>query len=58
MKPVFYDCEICGALHRWEFNGDCREDEGRFSCEGLDALYGRDGWEERSMDERVEADGF
>ncbi len=28
-----YDCEICGALHRWEFSGDCRQDSERFPDE-------------------------
>lgn len=55
--PVFYACEICSALHRWEWNGDCREDAARFSCEELDERYGYGCWEERSMDERVAADG-
>ena len=21
-----YDCEICGHVHEWEFNGECRAD--------------------------------
>ena len=25
-----YDCEICGGVHRWEWNGDCRQDSERF----------------------------
>lgn len=55
-KPVYYSCEICGALHPWKWNGDCRDDGNRFACETLDALHGNNGWTERSMDERVEAD--
>jgi len=26
---LIYECGICSCYHRWEFNGDCREDEGR-----------------------------
>ena len=25
-----YDCEICGHVHEWEFNGECRAKETRF----------------------------
>jgi hypothetical protein len=28
--PQFYECGICGAYHRAEWNGDCREDAERF----------------------------
>lgn len=55
-RPVFYLCEICGAHHPWKWNGDCREDAARFDYEKLDNSFGSDGWEERSMSERVLAD--
>lgn len=55
-KPVFYLCEICGAHHLWDWNGDCRDNSARFDYEKLDKEFGCDGWEERSMDERVAAD--
>lgn len=25
-----YDCEICGGVHEWEFNGECRDNSTRF----------------------------
>ncbi len=55
--PIYYLCEICGAHHPWKWNGDCRDDANRFTYESLDVLHGPNGWDERSMDERVEADG-
>ena len=27
----YYDCEICGGYHRWEFDGDCRNDDERLA---------------------------
>ena len=51
MKPVFYECDICGSLHRWEFNGDCREDSERFAPDEIPADA-----EVRDMDARVAAD--
>ncbi len=27
---TLYECGICSSLHRWEFDGDCREDSERF----------------------------
>lgn len=27
---TIYECGICGSCHRWEFDGDCREDSERF----------------------------
>lgn len=56
MKPVYYDCEICGHLHPWEFNGDCRDNSMRFTCAEIDAKHRRDGYEVRTMEERVDAD--
>lgn len=55
-KPVFYDCEICGHFHPWDWKGDCRDDANRFSYDQLDARYGADEYEIRDMAERIEAD--
>lgn len=55
-KPKFYDCEICGHIHPWDWDDDCRDDENRFTCEELETRYGTDGFDLASMDERVEAD--
>lgn len=27
---AYYDCGICGAMHRTDWHGDCREDAARF----------------------------
>ena len=55
-KPKFYACEICGHSHPWNWNGDCRENESRFTDDELDAKYGQDGYELATMTERVLAD--
>ena len=71
-KPHYYECGICGHLHPWSFNGDCRDDANRFTFEQLDATHGKpvftEAWhmhlEDRqgggyvvsTMDERVVAD--
>ena len=26
----YYECGICDAMHRWEWDGDCRENNERF----------------------------
>lgn len=54
--PVYYECEICGHCHPWSWNGDCRDDANRFTGDQLDEKHGQDGYELRSMDERVAAD--
>lgn len=48
-KDVFYDCGICGHYHPIDFNGDCRNDDYRFTQAELDELYGADGWGEAPM---------
>lgn len=48
---VVYECEICGALHAWEWDGDCREDRARLQPDEIPATT-----EIRSMSERVAAD--
>lgn len=27
----FYDCDICGFFHPTSFDGDCRDDDNRFT---------------------------
>jgi len=49
MKPKFYECGICGAWHRLEWDGDCREDAARFFADDLDQELGLDGWEAVAM---------
>jgi hypothetical protein len=58
---ILYDCDICGGLHRWEWDGDCREDANRFSSvEDFMARTGAHaagiGIEVRDMEDRVTAD--
>ena len=58
-NTIIYNCEICGAFHPWNFDGDCRDDANRFADpEQYAASVGVDvdSIEVRSMDERVEAD--
>lgn len=57
---VLYDCEICGGLHPWDWNGDCRDNANRYAdpedyAERNKKIDVRT-IEVRSMDERVEAD--
>lgn len=47
----FYECEICGAIHRWEWDGDCREDVARLTFDDVG-----DNDELLSMGDRVAAD--
>lgn len=42
----FYECGICGSFHAAEFNGDCRQDDARFTLDELDAKFGAFMWEE------------
>lgn len=56
LKPVYYECGICDHCHPWDWNGDCRDDANRLTCDHLDDKHGQDGYELRSMNERVEAD--
>ena len=55
---IIYDCDICGACHPWDWNGDCREDENRFSPDEYAERMGvlEEDLDIRSMDERVAAD--
>lgn len=54
--PRYYDCEICGFIHRWEFDDDCRADHCRFTCEQLEEKHGTFGFELLDMESRVAAD--
>ncbi len=54
--PVFYECGICGHCHPWRWNNDCRDDTNRLTCSELEDTYGQDGYELRSMEDRVSAD--
>lgn len=51
VKPTYYECGICGAMHSASFTGDCREDSARFDVDDLDANHGPNGWEEIAMDD-------
>jgi hypothetical protein len=44
IKPQFYQCGGCGFYHSTGWNGDCREDDARFTSAFLDKQYGDDGW--------------
>lgn len=46
-----YSCDICGAYHRLEWDGDCRENAERLQIEDLEAKYGEEGkaWIEVDM---------
>lgn len=60
MDHKLYDCEICGALHPWAWDGDCRDDANRYGDE--DDYRERNNLPESadievaSMTERVAAD--
>ena len=41
-STVYVECGCCGAFHREDFRGDCREDRERFAEPGPDATEIRD----------------
>lgn len=47
--PKYYPCDICGAWHSADWDGDCREDLARFALDELDARHGPRGWAEVPM---------
>ncbi len=47
--PQFYECGICSHWHNVEWDGDCREDDVRFTINDIDDKYGPYGWEEVEM---------
>ena len=61
MENILYECGICGGLHPWSWDGDCREDVARYhSPEGYAQHNGVpiEGVQIRSWEERLEADGM
>jgi hypothetical protein len=44
----FYECGICDHYHPIDWDGDCRDDDNRFSIGDLDEKFGS-GWEEVDM---------
>ena len=42
--PKYEECGCCGMIHRAGYDGDCRNDEERFSLEQLDDRHGPLGW--------------
>lgn len=60
MKPMprYYECEICGHNHPWDWDGDCRDDAHRFTDQQLDTMHGFDDYTLSSMRERVVADRY
>lgn len=57
-KAVYYDCGICDHIHPWTWNGDCRDDDNRYTLDALAAKLGmpEEDIDVRSMEERVQAD--
>ena len=46
-RPKFYHCGCCDLWHPCDFDGDCRDDNSRFSTGQLDTLFpdtNNDGW--------------
>jgi hypothetical protein len=37
-RPEYFECGICGNLHKAGFRGDCRDDANRFTYADLDEL--------------------
>lgn len=57
----FYECGICGDYHPWKWNGDCRDDDNRYTYAELNMLDldpTTDGVEILTMTDRLVADGF
>lgn len=58
---IIYECGICGGLHKWDWNGDCREDTNRYAA--AEDYMEREHVTEwdlciRSWEERCEAHGI
>ena len=53
----FYECDICGHIHPWSWDGDCRDDDNRFTFDILEAM-GASGepYVLYTMEDRVAAD--
>jgi hypothetical protein len=41
---LFYECGCCGGYHETCFDGDCRQDDARFTEDQLDTKFGVAGW--------------
>jgi hypothetical protein len=55
-KPKYYECGICGQIHPWGFDGDCRDDVNRFNLEDLETRHGVDGFELVEWSERLNSE--
>lgn len=47
--PQYYECGICGHYHSVLWNGDCRQDDARFTLDDIWDKHRQDGWEEVPM---------
>lgn len=56
IKPKYYECDICGYIHPWEWDGDCRYDAKLFTDECLDKMHGQGFYELATMEERIATD--
>ena len=34
-ETKYYECGICGYIHQWNFNGDCRDDNNRLTYDDM-----------------------
>ena len=50
-SATYYECGICGHHHPIEWDGDCREDNSRFTSGQLDNHHGAFNWTEVEMPE-------
>ena len=39
-RPSFYECGICGHMHPASWDGDCRDDNNRFTIMELEETFG------------------
>ncbi len=53
---VFYECGICGHLHPWDWDADCRDDANRYSMNWIEDNNPQA--EIREWSERLEADSL
>lgn len=50
-ETLFYECGICDCIHRWDFDGDCRNDAERLNFDDIPTNA-----EVRTWDDRIRAD--
>ncbi len=52
-RPKYYECGICGGIHPWEFDGDCRD--ARITLDDLEKLprYELVSWREEAGQSRA-----